>query len=252
MVIPLCGTFDYKVVVPDNLGEWRWEAHLRAPVVPSGDPLRDDRLFGYSPIVEITPAGITPDPGNSSVRNVRPRVLRSRITFTASEQAHARTASAGFYVDHSLTAAIRPHDVLFVSRTSCGGLGLSLHRDNQLVVAVGAVTAVPLGDSVRVRIPGELIKQAEDVFRLHDPEFEFGHLPVEIEIDKHRRVVFGTRSRLGAYDVFVEHGFYRGLPGTDECVAISLPRACPDVAAIATAQLLDYPDAMEERPSGTF
>jgi hypothetical protein len=35
------------------------------------------------------------------------------------------------------------------------------------------------------------------------------------------------------------------MPGTNECVAVSLKGTCPDVAAVASAQLLDVPDALE-------
>jgi hypothetical protein len=60
------------------------------------------------------------------------------------------------------------------------------------------------------------------------------------------RIMFHGRPRIQSYNVWVEHGFYRGLPGKNECVAISLAGTCPDVATIASAQLLDS-DALEIR-----
>jgi hypothetical protein len=249
MTIPLSGTFDYVVVVPEKPTEpARWQAQLRTPVVSQGDSRRDDRLVGYSPMVYVTPYGIAPETEARQAQRPRPKVLRSRFTLIASEQKRSRAAAVAFDVDQSLTAVIRPRDVLSMSRTTSGGLGLSLLRDNQLVFAVGAVTAVPLGDTVRVRLPVELITRAAAVFRQRDPSFEFPHLPIEIEVGEERCVVFATRSQFGAYQVWVEHGCYRGAPGVDECVAISLQHACPDVVAIASAQLLDHPDPIRFEP----
>jgi hypothetical protein len=141
--------------------------------------------------------------------------------------------------------ALWPRDRLCMTRTACGGLALSIIRDGQLVAAAGAVSAVPLGEFVHVRTPIDTIREAEEVLRKHDPEFEFGHMPVEIRIGEQTRLLYGARPRIDSYEVFVEHGFYSGLPGTDECVAISLIGTCPDVPAIASAQLLDFPDALE-------
>jgi hypothetical protein len=206
----------------------------------------DDRLVGHSPILEILEAGITPSARISPhTGQVGPRVLRSRLTLTASTRDYAQVASAAFHVDRALTMALSPHDMLCLARTSSGGLALSIIRDGQLVAAAGALSAVPLGEFVHVRTPIDIIGKAEQVFRKHDPEFEFAHMPVEIRIREQTRLLYGGRRQLDSYHVFVEHGFYRGLPGTNECVAIVMTGACPDVVAIASAQLLDFPDALE-------
>jgi len=141
--------------------------------------------------------------------------------------------------------ALWPHDMLCMARTGCGGLVMSIIRDVHLVAAAGAASAVPLGESVHVRTPIDLITEAESVLRKHDPEFRFGHLPVEVRIGEQTRLLYGGRPRIDSYDVFVEHGFYVGLPGVNECMAISLIGACPDVVAIASAQLMAVPDALE-------
>jgi hypothetical protein len=88
--------------------------------------------------------------------------------------------------------------------------------------------------------------EAERVFQKSDPTFEFSHLPVEIRLGDEAHLMFQGRPRIQSYNVWVEHGFYRGLPGVDECVAISLAGSCPDTAAIASAQLMDS-DAIEVR-----
>ena len=59
---------------------------------------------------------------------------------------------------------------------------LSVIRSGELIVAVGAVTAVPLGQEVQATIPRDLMEAAEDVFRRRDPGFHFRESPVEIAV----------------------------------------------------------------------
>ena len=247
MAIPICGTFQYVATVPDSGDDpTPWKVRLRTPIELTGDDLRDDRLVGHAPMLEISDAGITTDVRLSRFTGTpSPRVLRSRITLTAAERRYARVASVAFHVDRALTMALLPGDMLYMARTACGGLALSIIRDGQLVAAAGAASAVPLGEVVHVQIPIDAVREAEAVFRRHDSEFEFRELPVEIRLGEHTRLLYCGRPRLQSYEIFVEHGFYRGLPGTNECMAVSLIGTCPDVAAIASAQLLDFPDALE-------
>jgi hypothetical protein len=216
VAIPPCGTFQYVAVVPESEGDrTSWNVRLCAPVELTGDDLRDDRLVGYSPTLELSDAGITPDVRISSNGRARPRVLS-------------------------------PRDMLFMARTGCGGLGVSIVRDGQLIAAVGAASAVPLGELLHVRIPSDTITEAEGVFRKHDPKFTFPELPVEIRSGDQTRMLHRGQTQLQSYKVFVEHGFYRGAPGTNECVAVWLTGTCPDIPAIASAQLLDFfPDPLE-------
>ena len=65
---------------------------------------------------------------------------------------------------------LRPGDALHISRTRCAGVGLSVLRESQLVAAAGAVSAVPLGAEVTVSHPGDLVRQAEAIFRVRDPD----------------------------------------------------------------------------------
>jgi len=247
MTIGPAGRFEYVAIVPESGGDRApWKVQLRTPIELTGDDRMDDRLVGHSPTLEISDAGITPSVRISPLTGqVGPKVLRSRLTLTAPTRHYAEVASAAFHVDRALTMALSPLDMLCLARTACGGLALSIIRDGQLVAAVGAVSAVPLGKFVHVRTPIDTIRAAEEVFRKQDAEFEFGHLPVEIQIREQTRIMYRGRPRLDSYDVFVDHGFYRGLPGDDECVAIAMIGACPGVAAIASAQLLDFPDALE-------
>ena len=234
-MIPPCGTFDYVATVPERAGDGSLEcqAQLRLPITLTGDDHRDFRLVGHAPLLRVSDAGITPDPGPD-----RPRVMRSRVTLTASSRQHSQIAAASFHVDDALFLNSQPGDVVHLARTPCGGLGLSILRADELIVAVGAVTSVPLGRSVRARTPGDLIERAEAIFRERAPEFEFTELPIEVTVNGSSLILYEGRPTLGGYRIFVDHGPSRGVPGTDESAALCLKGACPDSAANLSAVLL--------------
>src|SRR5258708_7954694 len=106
------------------------------------------------------------------------RLRRQWVTLRATSTHRASIAAFSFYVDRALTNAFRPGDMLYLTRTGCGGLGLSAVRAGRLVAAVGVVTAVPLGESVSVRIPVEVVREAEHLFEKLDREFRFPELPI--------------------------------------------------------------------------
>jgi hypothetical protein len=243
MVIAASGTFDYVAVVPDR---WRNGTNLMCRLRDDGtfeNQTVENRLVGHAPTLEIRPIGLTPDARISPFTGTaRPKVMLSRMVLRAKDKAHASVASFSFCVDQELTTVLSPADTLFLSRTGCGGIGLSILRSGTLVAAVGAVSAVPQGQHDSVRLPYNLVRKAEATFTTLDPLFAFPEVPVDVQIGDHRRLIYRGRPRIGDYAVFVEHGFYPGTPGTDECASISLIGSCPDVAAIASAQLLEYRD----------
>jgi hypothetical protein len=243
MAMPPCGTFRYVAIVPDNFPQATpWVASMDEPIERTGSELGDARLVGYSPRLEVIEADLTPDAPLGAAHKVRPKVLRSQITLTAAERQHATVSAVSFHVDRSLTSRLRPGDELYMSRTFCGGLGLSIVRNSQLVAGVGALRAVPLGNNVGVSVPWDLITDAEAVFKQRDPEFQLPELPIEVSVGAQRHLLLRGWIQLEGYEVFVEHGFYRGIPGYDECLAISLQGACSVTAANASAQLLDFGD----------
>lgn len=245
MAIPPCGTFEYVLVVPSLGSHGPWSLQLGKPIQLTGDDLRDDRLVGHSPFLTVSEAGIAEVVGVSPITKVpSPRVLRSRLTLTARSKERAIAKSATFHVDQALLAAVSAGDMIHLARTRCGGLGLSIVRDGQLVAAAGVASSVPLGRTAHVRIPREAIAEAELVLKKSDPAFEFHELPVEVRLEETVRLLYRGRIHVGCYEVFVEHGYYPGVPGTEECVALALVPACPDVAAISSAQLMDHNDAL--------
>ena len=239
MTMPPSGTFQYFTTVPSNLVQSPspWPLKPLQPVDRIGDSLHDSRLVGLSPSLTITDAGLTPNPNQS-----RPAVPRSRFTLTASRKQDASISAASLYVDRDLLRAFKQGDILHIARTACGGLGISLLRNDVLVFAVGAISAVPLGNKIRGGIPFSLTQEAEQLFQKSDPSFEFSELPLQISIEERVRIAFRGMFRMGSYDIWVEHGFYPCEPGIEECAAISLDGACPSAAARATAQLFNGSD----------
>jgi hypothetical protein len=248
MAKSLAGTFEYVGVVPEDWvqssGQWDLRDESGAESM-DGNHLIQSRLVGLQPSLQITDVGVPPDVRVSPHTGiVRPKVLLSRLTLRAGAKDRATVAAFSFCVDQALTRAWRVGDVLHVARTSCGGLGLSVVRGSRLVMAIGAVTAVP-HDGLTIRIPWDAIRAAEGAFRRLDPTFEFPELPIECSIESERRVLYRGRPHIGGYEVFVEHGFYPGTPGVSECAALSLLGSCPETAAVCSAQLLEYPDLSE-------
>ena len=165
--------------------------------------------------------------------------LYARVTLTATDRAQALVGQASFSVDRRFVRMLRDGDMFYMSRTSCGGVGLSVLRQDELIGAAGAITHVPLGRGQSVKIPLDLIEQAESAFRTRDPRYRMREHPIEISLAGETRITDGGRPTIGPYDVFIRHGFLSGSPGTDVCLSIERKGACSDTAAHTSAQLLD-------------
>jgi hypothetical protein len=83
------------------------------------------------------------------------------------------------------------------------------------------------------------VEKAEAMFKRHDLDFEFPELPVDVRVVNQRRIIFGGSHQLDQYKVFMIHGKFPVEDGVDECLAISLIGACSEVAANASAMLMD-------------
>jgi hypothetical protein len=157
----------------------------------------------------------------------------------ATDKKYASCEVVSYFLNRSLVGVLKPGDIFHITRTNCGGVGISTIRQGELIFAVGQVTAVPLGSGISVRTPHDLLDQAQAVFRERDPEFEFVNCPIEVSIGDISRVRFRGLVTMGSYDVWVGHGFIEGEPGWAECVSISLNNACKWVFASTSAQLLE-------------
>jgi hypothetical protein len=239
VAIHASGTFDYVGTVPDA-GALPWTLELTIP--PDRRNPAGESLAGSNASLRIEEAGLTPNPGED--RGVfRPAVLRARFALKAGRWSLLARTVAQYHVDLSLVRALKPGDVLYLSRTGCGGVGISSVRDGQLVFAVGAVRSVPLGEGSFARIPQDLIAEAESVFHKADSSFQLSELPLQVSLGGETRLLPGTGGftqpgGFTLYEVSAFRGFRRGMPGVDESVAISRRGLCSDVGARASAQLL--------------
>jgi hypothetical protein len=196
---------------------------LREPI--QGGDL--ERLLGHAPLLQAVEY------------NREKWQLLSQVTLSATEKKHAIASSFSFNVDRELIAMLRANDVMHISRTYCAGLGLSILRDGELVAAAGAVIDVPLGPTVSVRHPRQLIEQAEAIFRVRDPEYHMRNYPVELRVGDVLHILHEGLPTIGDYEILVRHGHIWGIPGTDECVSIERLKVCPSTAAHHSAQLME-------------
>jgi hypothetical protein len=233
--ISLEGTFEYVAVVPDGSGTcFSCVAQLRSPPGSHALDTARERLVGPTPLLDVSDAGPTPNPGP---RN--PATQRSRLKLTAAERRNASVAEASFVLDQGVISVLRPGDLLHMVRTACGGIGVSAIRSDQLIFAVGALSALPLGCDFQAGVPDDLVREAEAVFRQRDSAFEFAEYPVEVRVLDERHIRYDGRMKLGPFEVWVLHGHYFGVPGRNECVSVVRRGTCPVVDANSSALFLD-------------
>ena len=235
-MMPPCGGFDYvaRLADPTATGGFTSRASVRVPVPATGDKLTENRLVGLEPTFSIEDAGLEPNPGP-----VRPFVLRSRLTFTALSSRRATTKSACLHVDKALTSRLRAGDLVHVARSSNGGVGLSVIRSDILIVAVGAVTNVPLGTGVSVAVPWDLVERTEAIFAERSPGFSFREWPLELRVGSETVIQFEGKATLGRYEADIVHAARRGIPGESECAAIYLAELFPYAVIHASAILIN-------------
>jgi len=227
----------YMTTVPESLEPktFSWPTRLGSNLGEPIDPEGGRCLVGPSPNLMIEDAG--PPPYASGPN---PHVPRSRLTLTASGQDLADASAVSFYIDKRLALLIHPRDTLNITRDGTGRWGLSLIREGELVFAAGAITAVPLGERVKTKIPYDLIQAAEALFKKQDEAFEFYEYPIEVTVGSEQRIFYGGRRLVGGYHVSLMHGFRIGELGENACGALLSVGACHVSAAFFAERLLDY------------
>src|SRR5262249_41769854 len=206
MAMPLCGTFHYVAVVPEGFEARRTPIAARDESAPTGrrppDPLLGSRLVGFAPSIEVR---------------------GHRVVLTASSRDRAEVSAASFAMDPELIDALHGGDVVRVAREKRGDVGVAVLREGRPVFAIGALTALPLGDEVRI---GDDASDATE------------YVAVRVEAQE-GRLAPGERGALGDYEVAVGGPALDGVPGHCESVAVCRAGACSLEAAVRSAQLLD-------------
>ena len=204
-MIPPSGTFEYEgEFTSEGLSDSDVFIHCR-----SIGSIDHDRLVGHSPKL---------------------RFWHDRLVLVASGEAGSSLRNASFLIGDAVPLAARPGDWLYVVRTGRGGFGLSLLRDERLVLAVGAVAAVPLGTEIWAAERPHNVGFAEGV-----PEFWLElHLGSE-QVELRDRGL----TEVGGHQIYLERCWAGGIPGTDECVAISVAHnPAINLASLRSAILL--------------
>ena len=162
------------------------------------------------------------------------RFWNDRLVLVASEESNASVRNASFRIGNAVPLAAAPGDRLYVVRTGSGGIGLSLLRDKQLVLAIGAVTAVPLGNNMQVM---KNRKGNYPFVDLKDTWLEFQVRNEQLKL-RDRSV-----TDIGNYQIYVEACWENGIPGVDECVSVSVANnPSVNLASLRSAILLRSSD----------
>lgn len=215
-MMPPCGTFHYAGVVPErrldiDLGLWILSDQSGAePASPSPDvpynELRGNRLVGLQPIAQISGAEF---------------ILRAR----SGNQATIRTASIA--LDQFLLEELRPGDRVELVRTASANIAVSVMRAGELYWALGAVTVVPLGPSLRIR--GGPERNAGDEWPRKDTWLDVSAESETVRLRDHEEV------NLGPYRLTVLRSFRDTIPGSYENVVVSTDATGIHEAAIRAA-----------------
>jgi hypothetical protein len=209
------GTFEYEA-------EFTKDGFSDSDIVLYGSDLSGgniDRLVGHNPMI---------------------RFWRDRIVLVASEKPNSIVRNVSFAIGDAVPLSARPGDRLYLVRTGSGGIGLSLLRQERLVLATGAVTAVPLGRDIQsIRCP-RITNSWNDPLLDTWLEFRIGD---EQLILREREA-----TEIGGYHIYIEHGWEDGVPGTDECVSVSvLDNPSMMIAAMRSAILVANGDLKTTR-----
>jgi hypothetical protein len=207
VAIPLCGTFHYVAVIPDRFRPG--EGTVVAQDGSAMPDVRSRRHIGDEPLLGVDPT--------LSIRD-------GRLVITASGPQGALVASASFRVVAALMKTLRGGDVLRLVRVGSGDVGLAILREDRLLVAIGAASAVSLGAGVSV----------------HARRAAGNAECVTVTVDEETgRIGAGTRGRIGEYAIDVLRPAMDGLPGHCESVAICRTGSCSLESAVRSARLLD-------------
>lgn len=138
------------------------------------------------------------------------RFWNDRVVIFASEEFNASVRHISFPVGDAVRLTARAGDQLYLKKTGSGGMALSLLRKQELILALGAVTAVPLGHNVQITTgPCEKWER-----KICETWLEFRIADESLKL-REREV-----TTIGNYQVYLERAWEPGVPGTNECVSV--------------------------------
>lgn len=184
VAIPLSGTFEYQA-------EFTGESFGSSDIVLRGTDLGGHdaaRLVGLNPTI---------------------RFWNERIVIVATDQHKSSARNVSFSFGSAVSLSALPGDRLYLVRTGAGGIGLSVLREQKLVLAVGAVTATPLGKDVQVnRRPRNSYEDP-----IIDPW-------LEVRVGEGFHLREREVAEVGGYHFYIERTWEDGVPGIDECISV--------------------------------
>lgn len=221
--------FDYSVRLPAAGHDARCAPRDASQLV---------HLVGASPLLRLESVGMLRGGGRLSrvIPDIsRPAVRGTLVNLIAVERGeHASTAS--FLLDEELVNVFREGDELNLTRTHRGGLAVSVRRNGGLLVALGAVSAAPLGPDLNVVVRRDRLSKDPPCDGFTDGNLPWLH-PLEITSGEPPRRPRGFTIRVWS----------RAWPppeDADECVTIIRTGGCPDTAAFASTHLLAMDEAL--------
>ncbi len=159
------------------------------------------------------------------------RFWRERIVLVAAGKSNSSVRNVSFAIGDAVPLSACPGDRLYLVRTGSGGVGLSLFRQERLILAIGAITAVPLGTDIQTTRHPKVTKSQRGPYRNTWLEFRVGNEQRTL----HQRETI----EIGGYQIYVEHCWEDDTPGTDECVSVrALDNPSTMIAAIRSAILI--------------
>lgn len=250
MVIHPSGTYHYTGVVPAKAADGGFECALTsADLPPSHLPALTGavRLVGRSPRLVVRDAGLNPDADDD-----RPHVLRHAFTLRARRLDGASVRSATFHLESTVVARMDPGDELHLVRRQDAAFGFSLLRSGHLVMAVGPLQGLPLGDGIDARWPHELRDEIAELFRRRDPIYAAQGLtdavfpmPLEVRIGDETALVGRLKRIVGDYEVVLSDRA-KGVLGMPTGVgSMCLVGTGSRLGVTLTALLLTQADALQ-------
>ena len=213
---------------------YRFSYTFEVPALPRGPMIGRvwqeadaGRLPVVGPAPVLTWSEYTPEPWK----------LFAHVTLTPSDTHACAAERVSLILERGLLTVLRPGDVVHLHEAE--GMGFSILRQDQLIAAAGAASALaemPLGRDVAVRFPHQLVNVrplvgAGETYR----EVNYARRAVELWIEGETLISRRGRPVMGHYEARIG----RNAGDGDALISIERRHLCPETAAHTTAELLD-------------